>query len=150
VYGPLHGVSFVKGAVIEDEQIEGLGKCLGKVVKPELEEGGIQPRQFEKAAGAGGRFDGSIEIKIVERVRDGGDGLHAAGGDAPPDNRQHAPAAFILGNHCDRGAVGTGRTLLMEHRRERRLERDHGFRTFFTCDERGRLGLARSFPRTTA
>ena len=101
VRGPLQGVGFVKGAVIEDQQIERIWKRLGKVVEPELEEGSIQPRQFEKEAGAGSRLDGAIEIKRVERVRDSSEGLHAAGGDAPPDNRQQAHAAFILGKPFD-------------------------------------------------
>jgi hypothetical protein len=81
-------MGFMKSAVVEDEQVEGIQECLGKVSEPEWKALGIASREFQKEAGPSSRFDGPIERKIVERVRDRGKGLHAAGGDAPPQPRQ--------------------------------------------------------------
>jgi hypothetical protein len=55
-----------------------------------------------------------------------------------------------LGKDSDWGAVGPVGTVLVEHRGERGLELGHRRGTFFACDGRGRLGFARSLPRTTA
>ena len=76
--------------------------------------------------------------------------LPPTGRDPPPDDREQTHAAFILGKHFDGAVVGTVSTLLVEHDGQGGLELGQGCRTFFACDGRGRVGFARSVPRTTA
>src|SRR5690349_4492005 len=105
-------------AVIQDEQLEGIGKRLCKVLSPELESTGIEPREFEQEAFARARFDSPVEIKMIELVYHRRAGLSPARRDAPPDDRQQADATCILGKHCDRGAWRLGLDLLLEERGE--------------------------------
>lgn len=136
--------------VVEDEHIEGLGNRLRKVIQPDLEGAGIEPREFKKEAVARGRFNGPLEIEIVKLGGHGGNRLHPAGRNAPPDDGQQAPAAFILGQHFERGAGRAMVALLLEDCGKGCLKLAQGFRTCFAWDGRGRVGFARRVPRTRA
>ena len=85
---PVHGFSGVPGAVVEYEQVQRIRKGGGKAVHPPLERAAVEIGQFEKKVCSRGRFDGTVQIEIVELVRHGGHGLDSTGRNPPPDDRE--------------------------------------------------------------
>ena len=76
------------GTIVEQQNIQRLRKSGGEAVQPELERTAVEIGQFEKETRPRGRFNGAIEIEIIELVHDSGHRLHPAGGNPPPDDRQ--------------------------------------------------------------
>ena len=85
---PAYGFGFVPGAIVEHQDVDRIRKGGGKAIEPHLEGAAVEIRQFKKEVRPSRRFDGAIEIEILELVRDGGHRLDPAGGNPTPDDRQ--------------------------------------------------------------
>jgi hypothetical protein len=66
------------------------------MIEEELKALSIEGRQFEKEALPGQGFDGPVQVKALEAVRRGQEGLDTAGGDAATYNGQQPTPTFIL------------------------------------------------------
>jgi hypothetical protein len=147
---PASGFGFMKGAIIQLDDSEGLWKGCGKAIHPNLAHLAVEVRQCEKAALAGSRCDSPVEIERVDGVRHRRHGLHPTGRDAPPDERPSAQPSFILGKHFERTDCRPALKLLETKRGQGRLQLRHRFWAFFAWEGRGRFGVARSLYRTSA
>ena len=63
-------------------------KLGGHLVQKELETPGLEPGQFQKAAGPGGGFDGAIQLITLKHMLDLTHGLDPAPGEPAAGDRQ--------------------------------------------------------------
>jgi hypothetical protein len=144
ILGQTESLGFVRGAVIEEQEMEALGIGDGKVVKEELKALGIEQRQLEKEALAGQRFHGSVQVEALKTIGRGQQRLHPAGRDPATRDGEQATTGFVLGPEAPlRVAVlASSRYAYLELRRKRGLEMGDLCGLFFGCERRGALGLA--------
>jgi hypothetical protein len=83
---PLHRCGFVKGAIVQHDDIVRRRKRVPKAVHPALEGEAIEVRQFQTAVLPRGGFHRPIEREIGKLVRDGDHGLHPIGGNPTTDH----------------------------------------------------------------
>ncbi len=95
--GQAQVVGFVKGTIVEQEEVEGVGIGGGEVLEEELEALGIECRQLKEEAVSALRFDYAIQIEALKAIGRGQQGLDATGRDAMPQDGQEATTAFVLG-----------------------------------------------------
>ena len=92
-------------AVIEEQDVEAVGKCVGERIDEELQGVGIQIRELQEEARPRRGRHGAIDVEPLEAVVDRANGLHPASGEAPPADRQQAEPAFVLAEHAHRPGV---------------------------------------------
>lgn len=137
-------VSFVKGPVIEEHEMEAGGVSGREVIEEELKALRIEEGQFQKETLAGERFHRAIQVQTLKAIGSGDDGLHSPRRDAMAEDGQQPTTAFIL----DPDATATVSLLLsgldgaQELRGECSLELGHRGSVFFGWERRGALGLA--------
>jgi len=68
IFGQAESLSFVKGAVIQEQEMEALEIGGGKVVQEELKALGVEQRQLEKEALAGQGFYGPVQVEALKTV----------------------------------------------------------------------------------
>jgi len=61
-------VGLVKGAIIEDEEMEVGGRSSGQLLQEELKERAVERRQLQQEALARRRFHGAIQIETLEPI----------------------------------------------------------------------------------
>jgi hypothetical protein len=94
-------------AVIQEQEVEAVGKGVGERLDADWEGVGIQIRELQEEALARGWGHGPIDVEPLEGVLDQSHGLDATGGESPPADRQQAQAAVVLTEHPDgAGVVG--------------------------------------------
>ena len=138
---------FVKGAVIEEHQMEAGRIGRGKVLQEELKALGIEDGQFQKEPLAGDGFHGPIQIQTLKAIGSGDNRLAPPRSDALAHDGQQPAATLILHPHAPAGVALLLGSLdcAQELRRESRLKLGNGGRVFFGCERRGDLGLACSW-----
>lgn len=87
---------FMKGAIVEQEEVEGVRIGGGEVVEEELKALGIKGRQLEEEVVAGEGFDYAIQIEALKTIGRGQQGLEATGRDAMAQDGQEPTTAFVL------------------------------------------------------
>jgi hypothetical protein len=140
------GVSFVKGPIIEEEEMEASGIGGRKVVEEQLKALRIESGQFEKETLAAEGFYSPVHVETLEAIGGGHHRLNPARGQAATQNRQEPTATFVLHPQpplqiavlVSLGYAG------LELRGERRLELARVLGLFFGCERRGALSLALS------
>jgi hypothetical protein len=105
IFWPPNPWGGVRAAVIQEENIEAVGECLGEGIHKELKALGIQIRQFEKKALTCGGGDRAVDIEPFKDMVDWPHGLDTPDGHPPSAHRQQAKAAFVLTEHPHREAV---------------------------------------------
>jgi hypothetical protein len=92
-------------AVIQEQEVQALGKRVGTRLNEDLEDIGMQGGPFQtEALTAGGRYR-AIDVAPLADVLDWTDRRHATRGEAPATDGQQAEAAFVWAEHPD-GASG--------------------------------------------
>ena len=89
-------LSFVKGSMVEPEEVEALGSHGGEVVEEELKELSLESRQFEQEALAGQGFNRSLQVEALKAKGGGPQGRYPAGGEVVAGKGQHPTATFVL------------------------------------------------------
>ena len=139
-------MGFVKGAIVEQQQVKLGGMGRREVVEEELKALGVEQGQLRKEALAGLRLHSPVEVRTLEAVGRRQQGLNSASGDAAAYDGEKATATFILRPHPPLlipllvGCHGVGQ----EAAREGLLKLRDVLRLFFGCERRGALGLARN------
>lgn len=142
--GQAEGLGFVKGPIVEQQEMETGGIGSREVIEEELKARSIKQRQFQKEALARQRFDGAIEVETLEAISGREQRLDAPGGDAAADDGQETAATFVLRPHAPVTIAGLlrGVPLGQDLGAERVLELRDVLGLFFGCERRGALGLA--------
>ena len=78
----------MKGAIIEDEEMEMVRSGSGHLLQEELKEGAVERGQLQKEALTRRRFHGPIQIEALEPIGGRDHGLQAPGGDPAAQDRQ--------------------------------------------------------------
>lgn len=137
-------MGFVKGPIIEQEQVEAGGVGGGKMVEDEVKAVRIEGRQFEKEALARQRLDRAVQVESLEVIRRRQERLDATSSDPTAQNWQAPTATFVLHPQSPLGIsllAGTCDTQA-ELSRERGLELRDVCGLFFGCERRGALSFA--------
>ena len=92
-------VGLVKGAIIEDEEMEVGRRRGGPLLQEELKEGTVKGRQLQKEALACRGFYGPIQRETLEPIGGRDHGLHAPDRNPAAQDRQQATPRFILRPH---------------------------------------------------
>jgi hypothetical protein len=77
----------VTRALVENNDSARLRKGFAKAIDPEVEGEAVAVWQLQKEAVSSGRVHCSIELEVVELLRDGEHGLHATGGNPATTDR---------------------------------------------------------------
>ncbi len=150
--GQAQVVGFVKGTIVEQEEVEGVGIGGGEVLEEELEALGIERGQFQEEALSGQGFDRAIQIQALKTIGRGHYRLNSAGCNAMANNGEQPTAAFVLRPQPPAliaallGAV----SLFLDLLSQSLLKLSHLFSLFLGCERRGAFGLAHNLYRTKA
>lgn len=90
----------MKGAIVEQEQMEGGRISRSEVSKEELKALGIKDGQFQKEALPRQRFHCAVQVETLEAVGRREEGVDAAGRDAAADDGQESATTLILSPHA--------------------------------------------------
>jgi hypothetical protein len=118
--------------VVQEQEIEAVGKGLCEGVNEELTQLRIQIRQFQEAPVAGHGRHGAVDVEPLEHVWHWAQGLDAPRGEAPSPDGQEAEPAFVLAEHPDGTKIVSWNSLL-EVGLTGGLESRNGLRLFW-CD----------------
>jgi hypothetical protein len=132
ILGPPQALGGVGAAVIQEQDVQAVGKGLREGVHEELEHLGVQIREFQEEALARGWGHGAIDIEPFEGVLDDPDRLDPLGRESPSAHRQQATPTFVLAEHAHRAGIlrwDDALELLLTSR----LEVPQGLRVFL-CD----------------
>jgi hypothetical protein len=129
---PLKPLGGMCAAVISEQDVEAVGKCVGERIDEDLEGVGIQVRELQEETRPRRGLHGAIDVEPFEDVLDCADGLHPTSGKAPAADRQQAEAALILTEHAHRPGV-VRRNDAFQPLLTRRLKCLEGVRVF-GCD----------------
>ena len=144
--GQAQGTGSVKGAIIEEEEMEARRSGGSKMVEEELKALGIEGGQFQKETLPGEGFDGTVQVETLEAIGRRHDWLDAACGEPAAQNGQQPTATFVLYPQPPLPIallLCTGYPCL-EVCTERRLKLDAVLGLFFGCERRGALSFALS------
>ncbi len=133
---PLDAVGGVRPAVIQEQDVEAVRKCLGECVHKDLEGVGIQIRQFQKEALARSRGYSAVDVEPLAGVLDQPYWLDATGREPAAAYGQQAKATFVLTEYPDRAGV-VRRDDLLQLLPTRSLKSRNGLGVFL-CDWAGR------------
>jgi hypothetical protein len=129
---PSNPLSRMGATVIQEQEIEAVGKGLRQGVDEELKGVGIQIRQLQEQPLARGRGDGAVDVEPFKGLLDRPHGLNPAGRQPSAAHGESPHTPFILAEHTHRSGLlrwhGTLQRLLTG-----RLQRGNGFRVFW-CD----------------
>ena len=92
--------SFVKSAIVKQEQMKISGRGSSEMLEEELKALSIEEGQFEKETFPRLRFHCPVQIHTLKAIGGGEHGLDAAGGDPVAHDRQKPATAFILRPHA--------------------------------------------------
>jgi hypothetical protein len=101
VGGPAEPLGRVGAAVIQEQEVQAIGVCLGQRLEKDLEHLGIEIGEFEKAALARDRRDRAVDREPLEDVLNRSDGLDSASDEAAAHSQQAQPT-FVLAEHAYR------------------------------------------------
>jgi hypothetical protein len=150
--GQVERLGLVKGASVEQQQVELGGTGRREVVEEEVKALGVEQGQFQKEALAGLRLHGSVQVETLEAVGRGQQGLDPARGEPAAHEGEEPTATFLLCPHPPLWLpwLEGRRGVSQEVAREGRLKLRAVLRLFFGCERRGALGWARNLERTKA
>ena len=97
VIGQFKRFGFVERAVIEQEDVKGMGEGFGELIDENLKGSGIEVGQLQKKALSGGRCHRPIEVKAFKAITGADRGMNAPCSEAMAHNRQQPHPTFILG-----------------------------------------------------
>jgi hypothetical protein len=91
--------------VVQEQEVPAVWDSFRQGVDEELAALGVAIRQFEDAPLARRGGHGAIDVEPLADLLHRADGLHAAGGEAPSADGQHAKTAVVLTDHADRAGI---------------------------------------------